>query len=174
VLASVPRSRLLVLAHEGAHRSKTLEAMTRLGIDAARIAFATPCRRDAYLEVFNRIDISLDTVPYNGHTTSLDSLWMGVPVVTVAGATVVGRAGVSQLTNVGLPELIASTGDDYVSIASDLAFDLARLSDLRRTLRARMERSPVMNVKPFAAGIELAYRHAWQRWCDSQVSGSNR
>ena len=76
-----------------------------LSIDPGRIEFADYRSRDAYLELFRRIDISLDTFPYNGQTTSLDSLWMGVPAVTLIGATVVGRAGFGQLTNLGLPEL---------------------------------------------------------------------
>jgi hypothetical protein len=84
----------------------------------------------------------LDTFPYNGHTTSLDSLWMGVPVITLVGQTTVGRAGLSQLTNLGLPELIGGTPEDFVRIAVDLAGDLPRLGDLRTTLRGRMEASP--------------------------------
>jgi hypothetical protein len=108
---AVPRSRLLLLAHAGTHRQRTLDAMGRFSIDPGRIEFADYRSRDAYLELFRRIDISLDTLPYNGHTTSLDSLWMGVPLVTLIGATVVGRAGYSQLANLGLPELVASNPD---------------------------------------------------------------
>ena len=89
-------------------------------------------------QYYHGIDIALDTVPYNGHTTSLDALWMGVPVVTLVGQTVVGRAGLCQLMNLGLPELIASGPEQYVQIAVELARDLSRLRGLRATLRQRM------------------------------------
>ena len=96
-------------------------------------------RRDAkYLQTYHRIDIGLDTWPYNGHATSLDSFWMGVPVITLVGRTVVGRAGLSQLTNLGLAELIGHTPDEYVQIATELAGDLPRLrgASLRRCASA--------------------------------------
>jgi predicted O-linked N-acetylglucosamine transferase (SPINDLY family) len=92
---------------------------------------------------------------------------MGVPVVTLAGKTVFGRAGVSQLSNLGLPELIARTPDQYVQIATDLANDLPRLAELRRTLRARMEASPLMDAPRFARNIEAAYRQMWRNWCEA-------
>ena len=91
--------------------------------------------RPQYLEYYHEIDIGLDTLPYNGHTTSLDALWMGVPVVTCLGPTVVGRAGLSQMMNLGLPGLIASTEEHYVHVAADLAEDLTRLGGLRAALR---------------------------------------
>jgi predicted O-linked N-acetylglucosamine transferase (SPINDLY family) len=114
---------------------------------------------------YRGIDIGLDTVPYNGHTTSLDAFWMGVPVVTLVGPTVVGRAGSSQLRNLGLPELIASSPEQYVEVAAELARDLPRLSNLRATLRRRMQSSPLMDAPRFARNIEAAYRGMWRRWC---------
>jgi predicted O-linked N-acetylglucosamine transferase (SPINDLY family) len=115
--------------------------------------------------IYHEIDLGLDTFPYNGHTTSLDSYWMGVPVVTLAGKTVVGRAGVSQLTNLGLTELIARTPQEYIEIAAQLAGDLLRLAELRRTLRDRMRASPLMDAPGFTRGIESAYRKMWKTWC---------
>ena len=108
----------------------------------------------------------LDTLPYNGHTTSLDSYWMGVPVVTRVGRTVVGRAGYSQLTNLGFSELVAWSDEEFVSLAARLAADRLRLTHLRSTLRERMERSPLMDAARFARNIESAYREMWRRWCD--------
>ncbi len=90
---------------------------------------------------------------------------MGVPVVSLAGQTAVGRGGVSILSNVGLPELIARTPEQYVRIAVELAQDLPRLSELRGTLRDRMQASPLMNAPRFARNMEAAYRDMWQRWC---------
>ena len=119
--------------------------------------------------MYHQIDIGLDTFPYNGHTTSLDAYWMGVPIVTLRGQMVVGRAGVSQLTNLGLSELIAETPDQFVGIAVGLARDLDRLSPLRASLRQRMQRSPLMDAPRFARHVESVYRSLWQRWC-SQAS----
>ena len=90
------------------------------------MTFVAQQPRPQYLRYYHGIDIGLDTVPYNGHTTSLDSFWMGVPVVTLVGPTVVGRAGLCQLMNLGLPELIASSPEQYVRIAAELAEDLPR------------------------------------------------
>jgi len=113
--------------------------------------------------------VGLDTLPYNGHTTSLDSYWMGVPVVTLAGQTVVGRAGVCQLTNLGLTELIAWSPEAWVHTILELARDLPRLSMLRATLRERMRKSPLMDGPRFARHVEAAYRNMWQRWCSLEV-----
>jgi predicted O-linked N-acetylglucosamine transferase (SPINDLY family) len=90
---------------------------------------------------------------------------MGVPVVTLVGATVVGRAGLCQLINLGLPELIASSPEQYLRIAVELANDLSRLSALRATLRERMQASPLMDAPRFARNVEIAYREMWRRWC---------
>ncbi|HEY4328844.1 MAG TPA: tetratricopeptide repeat protein, partial [Phycisphaerae bacterium] len=96
VLAAVPNSHLLLLAPEGDHRRRAVEQFNIQGITADRIMFTRHLPRAEYFNMYRRIDIGLDTLPYNGHTTSLDSLWMGVPVVTLVGHTVVGRAGLSQ------------------------------------------------------------------------------
>jgi hypothetical protein len=107
VLNAIPRSRLLILAHEGSHRQHACDVLSAAGVEPGRVEFASYRPRERYLELFHQVDISLDTVPYNGHTTGLDSFFMGVPVVTLVGGTVVGRAGASQLMNLRVPELIA-------------------------------------------------------------------
>ena len=163
VLRAVDGSRLVMLAPEGHFRSDTVERLEQQGIAAARVAFVSHQPRRQYLELYHGIDLMLDTVPYNGHTTSLDALWMGVPVVTLVGGTTVGRAGLCQLTNLGLPELIAATPDEFVRIAVELAGDLPRLECLRASLRDRMRGSPLMDAPRFARGIEAAYRTLWQR-----------
>ena len=117
------------------------------------------------MRAYQNIDVLLDTFPYCGATTSLDAFWMGVPVVTLAGDTGVGRAGVSIARNLGLPELVATTLDDYARIAVKLARDRPRLADLRAGLRARMQASPLMDAPRFARGIEAAYRSTWAAWC---------
>ena len=165
VLRAVPSSRLLLLAPEGSHRQHTLDVLGQEGVVHERIEFIARRPRRKYLELYHRIDLGLDTLPYNGHTTSLDSYWMGVPVVTLVGQTVVSRAGLSQLMNLKLPELISATPEEYVEIAVDLASDLPRLRYLRSTLRARMEASPLMDAPRFARDIEAAYRIMWRQWC---------
>jgi predicted O-linked N-acetylglucosamine transferase (SPINDLY family) len=92
-------------------------------------------------------------------------MWMGVPVVTLAGNAHVSRVGVSLLSNVGVPELIADSQELYVRLASDLAHDPARLSSLRSTLRQRMAQSPLMDAPRFARNVEAAYRQMWRTWC---------
>jgi predicted O-linked N-acetylglucosamine transferase (SPINDLY family) len=125
-----------------------------------------------HLEYYHQVDIALDPFPYHGTTTTCEALWMGVPVVTMAGQTHVSRVGVSLLSNVGLAELIARSAEEYVSIAADLAGDLPRLAELRRTLRSRMQASPLMDFSGFAHNVEAAYRQMWRNWCGEH--GSDR
>lgn len=163
VLRRVENSRLVILCAIGSHRQRAVEVLEREGIAAERVEFAEPCARDKYLQIYQGVDVALDTFPYNGHTTSLDALWMGVPVVTLAGEAAVSRAGVSQLSNLGLPELIAGTEAEFVEIATGLATHRERLAELRSTLRDRMQRSVLMDAPRFAKQIENGYREMWRR-----------
>jgi predicted O-linked N-acetylglucosamine transferase (SPINDLY family) len=161
VLVRVPLSRFLLMAPNGPARRRVINRFERAGVAAERIAFVPRQKRDDYRNTYRRIDLCLDTFPYNGHSTSLDAFWMGVPVVTIKGNTIVGRAGVSQLTNLELTDLIAATPAEFVQIAETLAADLARLGDLRMTLRQRMLDSPLTDCRQFARSIESAYRIAY-------------
>jgi len=165
VLRQVAGSRLALLTKPGAHRQRTAEFLSRQGVAPGRLEFLDHRARRDYLEMYHRIDLGLDSFPYNGHTTSLDSFWMGVPVVTLVGPTAVSRAGWCQLSNLGLPELAGQTPEEFVRIAVALARDLPRLAELRSTLRHRMERSPLMDAPRFARHIEAAYRQMWRAWC---------
>jgi protein O-GlcNAc transferase len=164
VLAAVPDARFVLLAGEGPreHFSARLGA---LGVDMSRVSFIGYQERDVYLQTWNSIDIGLDTFPYNGHTTTLDALWMGVPVPSRAGATAVSRAGLSLLSNLDLADLVAYDDDAYVEIVTNLAHDLARLAELRASLRGRLEASPMMDAPRFTRDLERAYRQMWQAWC---------
>jgi protein O-GlcNAc transferase len=168
VMNAVDGSRLVLLASEGSARRWVLDFLAARGISSERITFVPFQKRGEYLATYHWIDIVLETIPYNGHTTSLDAFWMGVPVPTLVGQTVVGRAGVCLLENLGLPGLIAKTDDEYVAVVSGLAGDLQRLGELRAGLRNRMERSPLMNAPQFARDIEVAYRQVWWRWCEGK------
>jgi predicted O-linked N-acetylglucosamine transferase (SPINDLY family) len=97
--------------------------------------------------------------------TTCDALWMGVPVVSLAGATAVGRGGLSILSNLGLERLVAYDVEQYVRLAAELGGDLEQLGELRAALRTRMQRSPLTDAPRFARNIEAAFRTMWRRWC---------
>jgi predicted O-linked N-acetylglucosamine transferase (SPINDLY family) len=168
LLRSLPNSRLILHAHEGSHRQRVRDLLQHQGIDPRRLKFAGKVSLPEYFALHRQIDIGLDPFPYNGGTTTCDALWMGVPVVTLTGRTAVGRGGASVLRNVGLPELVAETPQQYVEIALALAADLPRVAELRRTLRARMQASPLMDAPRFAQNVEAAYREMWRNWCAAE------
>jgi predicted O-linked N-acetylglucosamine transferase (SPINDLY family) len=165
VFAALPQARLILMAPEGAARKRLAERLAAHGIQPERVRFLANQPRLDYLRTYAQIDIALDTVPYSGHTTSLDAFWMGVPVPTRLGRAVAGRAGLTLLANLGLRELVAQSDADYVRIVTDLARDLPRLAALRAGLRTRMEASPLMDGARFARHMEAAYRHMWSDWC---------
>jgi predicted O-linked N-acetylglucosamine transferase (SPINDLY family) len=119
-----------------------------------------------FLDLFNLFDIALDPFPYNGGVTTCDALWMGVPVITLAGQTYVSRQGVSLLTHVGLPDLIAQTPDDYVTIARQLANSRDQLAHLRAHLREAMMSSPLCDYAGYTRELEMFYRTAWREYCE--------
>lgn len=165
VLRAVPNSRLLLLAPAKSGRAHVCSALEAAGVKRERLEFVARSGRLDYLSRYGEIDLCLDTFPYNGHTTSLDALWMGVPTVTLVGGTVVGRAGLCQAMNVGLPELIATTPEEYVRVARELAENLEHLAELRRTLRERTKQSPLMDGPRFTRNLEAIYRDVWRRFC---------
>jgi predicted O-linked N-acetylglucosamine transferase (SPINDLY family) len=119
-----------------------------------------------HLELYGRVDIALDSFPYNGTTTTCEALWMGVPVVTLRGDRHAGRVGASLLTQVGLMDWIAGSPEEYLEIAASLAQDPAKLKDMRQTLRPRLLSSPLCDARVFACKLEAAYRDMWKRWCE--------
>jgi protein O-GlcNAc transferase len=169
ILMQVKNSRLLLLAPPGSPRQRTLDRLAGRGISGERIEFTGYQPRTAYLVMYRRIDIGLDTFPYNGHTTSLDAFWMGVPVVTLVGKTPVSRAGFSQLSNLGLAELAGDSPEQFVKIAVGLAEDIPKLREMRGSLRNRLERSPLMDAPRFARNMEAAYRQMWHAWCQTTI-----
>jgi protein O-GlcNAc transferase len=120
-----------------------------------------------HLEAYDKIDICLDPFPYNGTTNTCEALWMGVPVITLAGTTHVSRVGLSLLSNIGLPELIASSSERYLDIAVNLADDIVRLQSLRRELRDMMGHSPLTSAEKFTLNLEDYFRQMWAHWCES-------
>lgn len=147
-------------------RKRILDEFMRFGIESSRLElFGLVDSTAAHLDLYNRIDVGLDTFPYNGTTTTCEALWMGVPVVTLAGNRHAGRVGVSILSHLGLNELIADAPDEYIRIASELANDRKRLTILRADLRDRMAASPICDAELFTRNLEAAYRKMWHEWC---------
>jgi predicted O-linked N-acetylglucosamine transferase (SPINDLY family) len=174
LLLATPGSRLQLLAKQGGHRRRFVDEFARRGVDAARILFADylPASADlsqgALLARYHDIDVALDTFPYGGMTTTLDALWMGVPVVSLVGERNLGRAGLSILNNVGLAELAASDVVGYVDAAVRLAGDQVRLAALRASLRERMRSSPLLDAEGYTRKVEQAFRDMWVDWCGRQ------
>jgi len=144
------------------HRQRTKDFFASLGVLPDRVEFVGFEPMERYLAQYHRIDVALDSFPYAGGTTTFDALWMGTPVVTLNGQTAVGRGGVSILSNLGLPELIASNQEKYIEIVMKLARDPVALKALRQSLRQRMLKSPLMDAAQFARDIETAYKQMWQ------------
>lgn len=162
VLLAVPHSQLILLAPPGPHRQRLVEQLGLKSSEFHRVEFVEFLSRPHYLQIYSRIDLCLDTLPYNGHTTSLDALWMGTPVLTQIGNTVVGRAGASLLRQIGLDDFVTETDEDFVRKAVGSAANREGYQELRRTHRQRMESSPLMNGPRFAENIEAIYRTMWQ------------
>jgi len=168
ILAAVPNSRLILHAYPGKHLDEVTQRLDRAKVPSHRLHFVGRQSSMEYLQTYSRIDIALDPFPYGGGITTCDALWMGVPVVTLSGQTAVGRGGRSILSNLGLPELIAFTPDQYVQIAIELASDRNRMNTLRQNMRSRMLASPLMDAAGFARDMESAYRLMWRAWCETR------
>jgi predicted O-linked N-acetylglucosamine transferase (SPINDLY family) len=170
ILHLVPTSRLLLKysALEQPHRQQVFrDWFTEDGIDPARIEFQGATAD--YLACYDEVDIALDPFPYNGGTTTLDALWMGVPVVTLAGRTAVQRCATSILMGAGLGDFVAWTPEQYVKIALYLANEMPAMPDLRLEIRAALRRSPWMDEVGITRDVEAAYRQMWRQWCRQQT-----
>ncbi len=170
VLRAVPNSRLVIKSigglSEDAPRRRLLSQFAAADIAQDRIELRQRIQSSSgHLALYNQIDIALDTFPYHGTKTTCDALWMGVPVITLAGPTHPSRVAVTLLTNVGLPQLIANSKEEYASIAANLSQDLPALAQIRADLRERMRISPLCDGKTFAANVEAQYRQMWTDFC---------
>lgn len=169
ILRAIPKSRLVMKAKSLSDKkvcNHVINMFAKEGISTERIKLLPqkPSTKE-HLSLYNKADIGLDTFPYNGATTTCEALWMGVPVITLAGKTHASRVGTSLLSNVGIPEFIAKTYDEYLSVAVNLAGDLKRLQTLHESLRDMMERSPLTDAKKFIINLETSYRSIWEKWC---------
>ncbi len=169
ILEQVPDSRLIVkslLAGESVNRRDLGEALTASGIDPQRIEIIGRLKSaQEHFSVYRRVDIALDSFPYNGTTTTCDTLYMGVPVVALAGQSHAGRVSLSQLHRIGLDRLVANSPAGYIETAVKLASDRALLNNVRSNLRQRMQQSPLMDYAAFTKGLESRLRAVWRDWC---------
>jgi predicted O-linked N-acetylglucosamine transferase (SPINDLY family) len=169
ILHAMPDARLMLKA-AGLNDEQTIHLWKRRfveqGISPGRIILRhRTSTLGEHLAMYSEIDIALDTFPYNGTTTTCEALWMGVPVVTLAGRLHAGRVGVSLLNQVGHPEWIADSRDAYVAIACALARDPARLAAIRAGLRTELLASPLCDAQGFTRRLENALREMWVKAC---------
>lgn len=170
ILQAVPGSRLILKTFtlfDATTRQNIVDMFARRGISAERIVLMPWETTPKHLESYNLVDIGLDTSPFNGGVTTCEAMWMGVPVITLAGTAYHSRVGASILSNIGLPELVAGTYDEYIKIAVQQAGDIENLRALRERMREMMAHSPLTDSKRFIDNLENAYRQIWQKWCMS-------
>jgi protein O-GlcNAc transferase len=169
LLKAVPSARLLIYRTTLSDRAKaSLRSQFALrGIDERRIDLhrSLDDGTGGHLAVYRYVDVSLDTTPWSGHTTTCESLWMGVPMITLYGARHAARMGASVLTSLGLTDLIARTPDEFIDIGVRLAGNIDQLLRLRTELRERMGSSALCDGAAFTRALEQTYRTLWQRWC---------
>ncbi len=170
VLQAVAGSKLMLKATQLGNEQVAQAVKARFaaqGIEAERLVLEGASPRADYLAAYGQVDISLDPFPFTGGTTSAEGLWMGVPVLTLAGDSVISRQGVGLAMNAGLADWVARDAADYVAKAVAHAADTAALAGLRAGLRERVLASPLFDATRFARHFEAALRGMWQHWCEA-------
>lgn len=171
ILRTAPQARLrFVGVPEGRTRDDLLRDFGAAGVEPSRLAILPRLPLEAYLRQYDEVDIALDTTPYGGGTTSLEALWMGVPVLTLAGDRSAARSAASILGTLGLDEWVATSAQDYVRLALEHAADHARIAALRGSLRQWLSNSPLMDEVRFARDMQAVFRAMWYDWCSQPVS----
>jgi predicted O-linked N-acetylglucosamine transferase (SPINDLY family) len=169
ILRLTPHSRLLLkglLLGDKDTRERYTALFAAHGINRERLdLIAYKESTTEHLNLYNDIDICLDTFPYNGTTTTFEALWMGLPVIVLRGDRHASRVGASILTHIGLPEFIAPSPKDYTLTAAQLARDPATLRDLRQDMRPRLLKSPFCQAHTFTGQLEATYLQLWKQWC---------
>jgi len=166
LLRALPDSRMLLGGMPDDDRHEALiDWFEQEGIARERLSFHGRCSIPEYLALHQQVDICLDTFPYNGGTTTLNALWMGVPTLTLEGETVTARQGATILSQLGLNAFIARDAADFVRKGLSWANHPSSLADVRARLRERLQQSAIGQPVMIAAGVECALRVMWQRWC---------
>jgi protein O-GlcNAc transferase len=162
VLQRLPASTLLFAGVEADCREDIRQAFSAAGVDAARLDFAGRVSVARFHELHHRVDIALDSYPYSGATTTFDSLWMGVPVLSLAGNAPMSRSTASILVTLGMGDWVAHSKEEYIELAARHAGDLAALAALRAGLRKKLENSILMDGGRFTRQVEDLYRRMWR------------
>lgn len=169
LLQEVPGARLIIKSQglgNAEVASRLRGQFVRAGAAAERIQIhAAGMSKQQHMGLYHQVDVCLDPFPYNGTTTTCDALWMGVPVVTLAGRSHVGRVGLSLVSHLGYPGWAVETPDAYVAKCRELTGDLPALAGLRRGLREQMRQSPLCDAPKFINHLEGTFRRLWQHWC---------
>lgn len=170
LLARVPDSRLQLLGVVSPERIARLrQPLLARGIAPERVRFLPHPPYERYWDAYHGVDIALDSHPFNGVTTTLGCLWMGLPVVSLSGAGSASRYGASLLGHLGAPQWLGQDSASFVDAAARLALDTAALARTRSGLRAWLRASPLLDGASLARDIESAYRGIWQDWCRRQA-----
>lgn len=175
ILRAQPDSKLMLMSHqlqEARVIDGTTERFRKHGIDRERLIIRGFAPRAEYLATYNEIDIALDPFPYCGGTTTVEALWMGVPVLTLAGEQFLARQGVGLLMNAGLADWVAKDPADYCALATAHAGDIDRLSRIRQQLRNQILASPIFDATRFAGHFETALRSIWRQHCTAATGAA--
>jgi len=177
ILSRVDGSKLLIknkMLDQPSVRRDISEALTEVGIDEQRqILLGRTDPPHDHMKTYQRVDLCLDSYPYNGTTTNCDSFVMGVPVLTLTGSRHASRVTTSQLNSLGLDMLIAADSDQYVDAAVRLASDTTLLNSMREGLRERFQGSALMDYQGFTRQLEGKYREIWHIWCEEHRNGTS-
>jgi predicted O-linked N-acetylglucosamine transferase (SPINDLY family) len=176
LLRAVPAARLLVFRDSlrGSARDDLRKRFEGRGVSEDRVMFAHEVEGGgSYLDVYSQVDVLLDALPWGGHATACEALWMGVPVASIRGDRHAGRMVASVLSYVGLGEMVAEKPEEFVGIAAGLAGDVDLLAALRSGLRERVRSSSLCDGAAFTRGLEEAYRQVWLRWAQGERGPSH-
>jgi predicted O-linked N-acetylglucosamine transferase (SPINDLY family) len=166
LLRALPASRLILAGiPQGGEPKQLIDRFAAEGVARERLDFHPRGRLETYLALHHRVDICLDTLPYNGGTTTQHALWMGVPTLTIAGTTPAGRQGAGILARVRLEEFVAADSADFVAKGVRWAAELGALAELRAGLRERCRQSPSHQPDVLVRALDAALRRMWTRWC---------
>lgn len=166
LLRAVPLSDMLIAGMPANYpKDQLIARFAAAGVAPERIVFYPRCDMERYMALHHHIDVCLDTIPYNGGTTTVHAIWMGVPTLTLAGPTPASRQGAAMLGQLDVDGFIATSPEDFVAKGRYWAENLAALAAVREQLRSRWERSAARDPDVIVASLDQAFRHMWKRWC---------
>jgi predicted O-linked N-acetylglucosamine transferase (SPINDLY family) len=174
ILLATPNSKLILKTPETvAAQARVIENFTKAGVDTERIIMLGGTAWYEHMQAHHQLDLALDPFPHGGGVTSLESLMMGVPVVTLLWPTMAGRVTASIMTALGLPDWIAKTREQYIELAIQKARDLQSLAALRKQLRSIFTSSVMGDQVAYTRAVEQEYRKLWKEWCEKAPSNKH-